>query len=105
MEHGTIPVPKVSYVLDSSPVRAEEPRFDGRPITEFTNEVLYRICCFVEEITVFCLRRRLPKGFEITELPLGERDLSAPERFRITVTQGGRMAWELAAHTRTFAET
>jgi len=105
LEHGTIPVPKVSYMLDSSPVRADEPRFNGRPITEFTNEVLDRIYCFVEEITVYCLRKKLPRGFEVTELPLADRDLRAPERFHITVTPGGRQAWVLAAHTRSFTET
>lgn len=99
LEHGTIPIPKVSYMLDSSPVRADEPRFNGRPITEFTNEVLDRICCFVEEITVYCLRKKLPRGFEVTELPLVDRDLRAPERFHITVTPGGRQAWVLSAHT------
>ena len=105
LEHGTIPVPKVSYMLDSSPVRADEPMFNGRPITEFTNEVLDRICCFVEEITIYCLRKKLPRGFEVTELPLADRDLRAPERFHITVTPGGRQAWVLSAHTRSFTET
>jgi hypothetical protein len=104
LEHGTIPVPKVSYMHDSSPVRADEPRFNGRPITEFTNEVVDRIYCFVEEITVYCLRKKLPRGFEVTELPLADRDLRAPERFHITVTPGGRQAWVLAAHSRSFTE-
>jgi|WetSurMetagenome_2_1015567.scaffolds.fasta_scaffold00054_56 hypothetical protein len=104
LEHGTITSPKVVYTLDSVPVKAEEPKLNGRPITEFTNEVLDRICCFVEEIVVFCLRRKLPTGFEITELPLSDRDLNAPERFHITVSPGGRQVWVLAAHTRSFTE-
>lgn len=104
LEHGTISSSRVSYRLDSSPVRAEEPRFEGQPITQFTNEVLDRICCFVEEITVSCLRRKLPKGFEITEVPLAERDPSIPERFHVTVMPGGRQPWVLAAHTRKFTE-
>lgn len=104
LEHGTIPSPKVSYILDSSPVRAEEPIFDGKPITEFTNDVLDRVCCFTEEITVFCLRKRLPMSFEITEVPLAERDPNAPERFHVTVTPGGRQPWVLTPHTRKFNE-
>ena len=104
LEHGTIPSPKVSYILDSSPVRAEEPRFNGKPITEFANDVLDRICCFVEEITVSCLRKKLPRSFEITEVPLAERNPNAPERFHVTVTPGGRSPWVLAAHTRKFTE-
>lgn len=104
LEHGTIPSPKISYALDSVPVRAEEPRLKGQPITGFTNEVLNRICCFAEEITVFGLRKKLPRGFEITEVPLPERALSAPERFHVTITPGGRQPWVLAAHTRSFTE-
>ncbi len=104
LEHGTIPAPKVSYMLDSSPVRAEEPRFDESPITDYTNEVLDRIYCFVEEITVYCLRKKLPSSFEITELPLTDRDQSAPEKFMITITPRGRQAWVLTAHNRSFTE-
>lgn len=104
LEHGTIPSPKISYTLDSVPVRAEEPRLNGQPITEFTNEILDRICCFIEEIAVFGLRKKLPRGFEITEVPLPERDPIAPERFHVTITPGGRQPWVLAAHTRSFTE-
>lgn len=104
LEHGTIASPKVSYTLNSSPVRAEEPRFDGKPLTEFTSDVLDRVCCFVEEVTVFCLRKKLPKTFEITEVAIADRDPSAPERFHVTVTPGGRQPWVLAAHTRKFTE-
>jgi hypothetical protein len=104
LEHCTIPLPRVSYMLDSFPVSAEEPKCDGRPITQFTNEVLDRICCFVEEITVYCLRRKLPRSFEITEVTVVDRDPGAPERFHITVTPGGRQPWILAAHTKNFNE-
>lgn len=104
LEHGTIPSPKVSYKLDSFPVKAEEPIFEKLPITEYTNKALDRICCFVEEITVFCLRKKLPHGFEITEAPLAERDPSIPMRFHVTVMPGGRQPWILAAHTRKFIE-
>jgi hypothetical protein len=102
LEHGTIASPKVFYTIDSVPVRAEEPRLNGQPITEFTSEVLDRICCFVEEIVVFGLRKKLPKGFEITETSLAERNPSAPERFNVTITPGGRRPWVLTAHLRHF---
>jgi hypothetical protein len=105
LEHGTIPSPKVSYIVDNPPVRAEEPQFAGKPITGFTNDVLDRVCCFVEEMTVFCIKKNLPKSFEITEVPLAGRDPSAPERFQLTVTPGGMEPWVLSAHTRQFKET
>lgn len=105
LEHGTISLPKVSYIVDNPPVRAEEPEFAGKPITVFTNDVLDRVCCFVEEMTVFCIKRNLPKSFEIVEVPLAERDRSAPERFHLTVTPGGMQPWVLSAHTRKFNDT
>lgn len=104
LEHGTISSPKISYTLDSVPIRAEEPKLNGQPITAFTNQVLDRICCFVEEIVVFSLKRKLPTGFEITEVPLPERAPTSPERFHVTITPGGRQPWVLAAHNRSFIE-
>ena len=104
LEHGTIPSPKVSYIVGSSPVRAEEPQFEGKPIIGFTNEVVDRVCCFVEEMTVFCLMKNLPRSFAITEVLVAERDASSPERFHLTVTPGGRHPWALSVHTRRFNE-
>jgi hypothetical protein len=103
LEHGTISSPKVSYLLESSPVTAQEPIFGGRPITEFTTEVLDRICCFVEEMTVFGLQKKLPPGFEIAEVPPSERDPIAPQRFGTTVIPGGRKPWVLTAHVKKFS--
>jgi hypothetical protein len=104
LEHGTIQTPKVSYILENSFVRAEEPQFAGKPITQFTSDVLDRICCFAEEIIVHSLRKKLPKSFEITEVPLAARNPEAPERFHVTVIPGGRTPWLIAAHTKKFNE-
>jgi hypothetical protein len=104
LEHGTIPTPKVSYVLEATPVRAEEPQFGGKPIAQFTSDVLDHICCFAEEILVHALRKKLPQSFEITEVPLADRSREAPERFHVTVTPGGRTPWVIAPHARKFGE-
>jgi hypothetical protein len=104
LEHGTIPSPKVSYSIDSFPLQVGEPQFAGRPITQFTIDVLGRVCCFCEELIVHGLRKQLPKGFEITEVPFAERDPTAPVRFQVTIASGGRARWELVAHTKPFNE-
>lgn len=104
LEHGEIPSPKVSYILETTPIKALEPSFNGTPITLYICEVLNRICCFAEEITVYSLKKKLPKGFEITEVPLTERESIAPERFHVTVTPGGRPPWRLVACGKMFAE-
>ncbi len=104
LEHGTIPTPKVSYSINSYPVQAGEPQFDGRPITQFTIDVLDRVCCFCEELIVHGFRKQLPRGFDITEVPFAERDPISPIRFHVTIVPGGRTRWELAAHTKSFNE-
>ena len=41
----------------------------------------------------------------IAELPLAARAAEAPERFRVTFTEGGLPPWRLAYHTSSFEET
>jgi hypothetical protein len=105
LEHGTIPSPKVAYKDENGRVRAGEPMIGAALITAFTRQTLDRVCCFVEDVTVYCLKKRLPQGIDITEQPLAERMASAPLRFHLCVTPGGLPSWVLAAHGRTFDQT
>jgi hypothetical protein len=102
LEHGLITAPKVSYQLSPLPVQAEEPIFEGRPVTLFTSETIDRICCLVEELVVYMLRNRLPATFVVSEIPLADRPPDIPERFRLTVAPGGNQVWTLTAHSRRF---
>lgn len=104
LEHSIIPAPRVSYDFERGPVRANEPRVSDKPITEYVADVFDRVCCFVEELTVYSLRKNFPECFEVSELPIADREPSAPERFRLTVFPGGRAPWVLTAHRRRFAE-
>ena len=43
--------------------------------------------------TVHCLQRRLPTGITVTEILLARRLAEAPERFRVTLANGGTPSW------------
>lgn len=105
LEHGIIPSPKVTYTGENGRVRASEPTVNGMPITDFTREVLDRVCCFAEEMTMHCLRKKLPQGIDITEQPLAEREERAPLRFHLCVVPGGLPSWKLSAHGGKFDQT
>jgi hypothetical protein len=62
-------------------------------------------CCFVEEFTCHCLRRRLPTGLDITEVALANRSPEAPERFQITLSDGGLQPWRIQFHASRFEQT
>lgn len=105
LEHGIISSPKVAYKDENGKVRASEPMIGALSITGFTRQALERVCCFAEEMTVYCLKRNLPKGIDITEQPVAERDKSAPLRFHICVVPGGLSPWVPSAHGRAFDYT
>lgn len=105
LEHVMPPSLKVVYSDENGKVKAKEPTVDALPITDFTHQVLNRVCCFVEELAVYCLKKSLPQGVEITELPLAERDKNCPLRFQLTVVNGGLVPWVLSVHEGAFEET
>src|SRR5258708_6602939 len=105
MEHKSWMLPQMRYTRDGVGIRAEEPEVSGRPVSEFVTFMLDRICCFVEEVSVYYLQRRMPPGVTITALPLSTRDPEMPERFRITLAVGGSGAWDIRYHQSKFEET
>lgn len=104
LEHGDFPPPRVTYNLDALPVTAEKPEINGKPITEFTDEIIDRISCFVEEVTTHCLQRKFPKGVDIKETTLAERSPEKPLRFVVTVVTDQTTTWKLTAHTSKFED-
>jgi len=44
-----------------------------------------RLACFIEEVTAHCLQRRMPQDITITQIPLSQRAVEAPERFQVTL--------------------
>jgi hypothetical protein len=56
----------------------------------------------MEELTV---QRLLPVGITVTEIPFAQRVVEAPERFGLTLTNGGMPPWRLEFHDSSFEET
>jgi hypothetical protein len=102
IEHEGWLLPRVGYRELGGNIEMLEPEIEGVPVSQFVRETLDRLCCFAEEVTVFGLRTRMDPEISITEIPLSQRDPSAPERFRRILTHGGTLLWKLAYHTRPF---
>jgi hypothetical protein len=86
-------------------VQPTAPRISGQPVVDFVPLVLDRSACFVEEVTTHCLQRQMPTGITVTEIPRARRVEEMPERFRVTLTNGGMPAWQIAFHASSFEET
>ena len=105
LEHKGWTLPRVTYPLSGTSIEAAEPPVAGQPVSQFVTFMLDRLLCFVEEVTVHCLQKRLPVEFTITEILLTHRLAEVPQRFTLTLASGGRPAWQIAYHSSTFEET
>jgi hypothetical protein len=105
LEHGTWVLPGTGYAAENGAVKANEPRVAGKPVSEFVDYTFDRLCCFVEELSSHCLRRKLPGGVTLIEIPLANRVVEVPERFRIALEDGGQPAWRIASHQSRFEDT
>lgn len=102
IDHDGWALPRIEYHVRNGKVEAKQPLIDGQPTVEFVEFILDRLSCFVEDFTAHCLQCRMPQGVTIAELPLAERLAESPERFRLTLRQGGRPEWKILYRTLTF---
>jgi hypothetical protein len=102
LEHGTWVLPRTGYAVDNGSVKTNEPTVAGKPVSEFVDFTFDRLCCLVEEVLSHCLRRRMPGGITLTEIPLAKRVAEVPERFRITIENSGQPSWRIAYHLSRF---
>jgi len=105
IEHIGWSLSRISYEQIGNSVRAQESLIDGTRFTEVVSFLFDRLCCFVEEVTAYCLQRQMPAEITIREIPLADRSTEMPERFQVTLTRGGYYPWTLAYHTSKFEET
>jgi hypothetical protein len=102
IDHEGWSLPRIEYRPYNAQVEARQPLIDGQPTVEFVEFMLDRLGCFVEEFTAHCLQFRMPLGVTITEVPFAERLAESPERFRLTLRQGGLVEWKIRYHAATF---
>lgn len=104
MEHNFWSIPRVKYRIEQGRVVVIEPGIMAREISDFTKFVTDRMLCFVEEICVHGLQRRMPESISITEIPLAQRPIERPERFRLCTAGGGMPLWNILYHDTPFDE-
>lgn len=98
VEHEGWRLPDVTYARTEGGVKAAEPLIDGQPVSEFVTFMFDRLTSLVEDVTAHCLQRLLPSGVTFTELPLAHRPAEMPERFRLTLANGGMPPWTILFH-------
>jgi hypothetical protein len=104
LEHEIWEFPQVTYAIKDGVVVAKEPSISNEPIAVTVAFLFDRVACFFEEMIAHALQQNLPKGSTITEIPQNRRTPEAPERFRITVAQGGELPWRIMYHIERFED-
>lgn len=104
IEHEGWSLPRAAYREEKGKVVFVEPEIEGQPASQFCDHILDRLCCFVEEVTVYGLRTRMDPFISVSEIPLSRRDPVAPERFRLVLSRGGSLLWRLTYHTVRFEQ-
>jgi len=97
-------LPKMGYNEISGSIQTVEPLISGQPVSEFVKYMLDRVCCFVEEVSTYGLQAQMPSGISITEVPVPDRKVDCPERFRVTFVNGGMPIWSIMYHDSKFEE-
>ena len=105
IEHEGWILPKVRYFEVSGIIKAGEPEISGLKVSDFVKFIMDRLICFVEEVTAHCLKARMPAGISVTEIPLPQRKADMPQRFQVTLTNGGMPIWDITYHQSSFEET
>lgn len=102
LEHGGWQLPRIAYTVNAGTITASEPSVDGQPVTEFVKQMTDRLMCFVEDVTVHCIKRRMPPAMSITEIPSPQRSVEMPMRFQPTLANGGLPLWQIQYHHSSF---
>lgn len=105
LEHEIWEFPKVRYSVENNEVHATEPKISDENVTVVVEFLLDRTLCFFEEMVAYVLKTHLPAEITLTEIALAQRDIEAPERFRITPANGGEPPWTLSYHASRFEDT
>jgi hypothetical protein len=79
--HETWTLDSAKYERNGETVTMMEPQVAGQVISAFVDEMLDRLLCFVEELTMYALRNQLPAVLTLREIPRDERRPEYPERF------------------------
>jgi hypothetical protein len=105
IEHEGWVLPRVVYTEHAGRIHTAEPHISSQPVTAFVQYMMDRLCCFIEDVTVYALQAQMPDGVSLTEIPLAQRNPQCIERFQVALVHGGMPLWSIAYHESTFEET
>jgi len=104
IEHSGWTLPKIRYFEVSGTIHADEPEISGQKVSGFVKFMMNRLSCFIEEVTVHCLKAKMPAGISVMEFPSSQRKIENPQRFQLTLTNGGMPIWNITYHQGSFEE-
>ena len=83
IEHEGWVLPSVKYkILTCEKVEVAEPQVDGMPLSLYLKHMLNRVMSFIENMVIYAFKTTYKAPVLITEIPLSQRDLMCPKRFR-----------------------
>lgn len=101
LEHGTGLFNRITYRIVSGRIEFDEPNLGGMPVRAFCDFVFNQLAKFVEELTVYLLQKKLPKGFIYNEIPIADRKPSQAVRFQMGINATG-VGWQIEYSERSF---
>lgn len=104
IDHELKELDNIEYIENFDQIRAKEPHILDRPITEYVKFIFDRLICFTEDILTYCLKRRLPYGISVFEIPRLHRNHEMPLRFRLGLIVDGTLEWNMTYSQKTFEE-
>lgn len=104
MEHEWWELPNIAYSISGDSVHIDEPIILEQPLTIFIPFMLDRLSCFVEEVTVYCMQKKLPNGISLMEIALKQRKPELPLRFRIITVMNNTIPWSINYNSNIFEQ-
>src|SRR3989338_984278 len=104
IEHSGWTLPKIRYFEVSGTIHADEPEISGQKVSGFVKFMMNRLSCFIQEVTVHCLKAKMPAGISVMEFPSSQRKIENPQRFQLTLTNGGMPILNITYHQGSFEE-
>lgn len=94
LEHDDRILPTVLPRVVGNIVTVDEPVLANKPIRDFANFNVDRLCHFIEDILVHVIQQKLRAGFVFEEIPIAAREAGCALRFRLSAGRN-TVGWQL----------
>jgi len=94
----------VRYEVHENAVSMNEPRVEGKPVTEYIDDIYNVVALAIEELIVYGFQLLPNQVLAIAEIPHSQRDPKMAQRFKRTM-RGFDLLYELKWTGRSFYES